>query len=142
MKLFLSIFTFSFFFAGSQQLSAQSIPSDSGKVEIIQEQKITQLLAKHTEINSKADIQGYRVKIHFGGDKNKAKEIKSKFISRFPDVPAYEKYDQPNFNIRVGDFRTKLEAYKLLKEIQADFPSAFIVQDDIEFPTIGTSSDK
>ncbi|MDQ3045937.1 MAG: SPOR domain-containing protein [Bacteroidota bacterium] len=135
MKNFLFLFSI-FFIAASLQLSAQVVPPDSGKIEIIQEHKIAQLVAKHTEINSKADIKGYRVKIHFGGDKNKAKEIKSKFISRFPDVPAYEKYDQPNFNIRVGDFRTKLEAYKLLKEIQADFPSAFIVQDIIEFPKL------
>ncbi len=75
-------------------------------------------MEKHIEINSKAPIKGYRVKIHFGTDKNKAKEIKGNFLARFPAVSAYEKYDQPNFNIRVGDFRTKLEAYKFLKEIQ------------------------
>lgn len=110
--------------------------ADSVKVEIVQDYKIKQLLEKHVEINSKAPIKGYRVKIHFGTDKNKAKEVKGSFIAKFPDVPAYEKYDQPNFNIRVGDFRTKLEAYKFLKEIQPDFPAAFIVQDEIEFPAL------
>jgi hypothetical protein len=110
--------------------------TDSTKVEIVQDYKIKELVDKHIEINSKAPIKGYRVKIHFGTDKNKAKEIKGSFITKFPDVPAYEKYDQPNFNIRVGDFRTKLEAYKFLKEIQADFPAAFIVQDEIEFPKL------
>jgi hypothetical protein len=109
---------------------------DTGKIEIIQDYKIKELANKHIEINSKAPIKGYRVKIHFGADKTKAKEVKAKFIAKFPDVPAYEKYDQPNFNIRVGDFRTKLEAYKFLKEIQAEFPSAFIVQDEIEMPSI------
>lgn len=110
--------------------------TDSAKVEIVQDFKIRELVEKHIEINSKAPIKGYRVKIHFGTDKNKAKEIKGNFIAKFPDVPAYEKYDQPNFNIRVGDFRTKLEAYKFLKEIQPDFPAAFIVQDEIEFPVL------
>ena len=62
--------------------------------------------------------------------------MKAKFLSQFPDVAAYEKYDQPNFNIRVGDFRTKLEAYRLLKELQQEFPSAFIVQDEIELPEL------
>ncbi len=110
--------------------------SDSAKVEIVQDYKIRDLLEKHIEINSKVPIKGYRVKIHFGTDKNKAKEVKGAFIAKFPDVPAYEKYDQPNFNIRVGDFRTKLEAYKFLKEIQPDFPAAFIVQDEIELPAL------
>lgn len=114
----------------------QAAATDSSKVEIVQDYKVKELVDKHIEINSKAPIKGYRVKIHFGTDKNAAKEVKGSFIAKFPDVPAYEKYDQPNFNIRVGDFRTKLEAYKFLKEIQPDFPSAFIVQDEIEFPSL------
>jgi hypothetical protein len=115
---------------------AQQATNDSSEVEIIQEYKIKELVDKHIEINSKAPIKGYRVKIHFGTDKNQAKDVKGAFISKFPDIPAYEKYDQPNFNIRVGDFRTKLEAYIFLKKIQPDFPAAFIVQDEIEFPEL------
>lgn len=115
---------------------AQKAIVDTGKVEFVQDYKVQELLNKHIEINSKAPIKGYRVKIHFGSDKNKAREIKGNFIAKFPDVPAYEKYDQPNFNIRVGDFRTKLEAYKFLKEVQVEFPSAFLVQDEIELPEL------
>lgn len=115
---------------------AQKAITDTGKVEFVQDYKVQELLNKHIEINSKAPIKGYRVKIHFGSDKNKAREIKGNFIAKFPDVPAYEKYDQPNFNIRVGDFRTKLEAYKFLKEVQVEFPSAFLVQDEIELPKL------
>lgn len=107
--------------------------ADTGKISIIQDHKIDELVEKHKEINSKIPVKGYRVKIHFGADKNKAKEAKAKFLTQFPTVPAYEKYDQPNFNIRVGDFRTKLEAFRFLKELQSEFPSAFIVQDEIEF---------
>lgn len=120
----------------NMQLVAQQSISDSSEVEIIQDYKIKELVDRHIEINSKAPIKGYRVKIHFGTDKNQAKEVKGAFITKYPDVPAYEKYDQPNFNIRVGDFRTKLEAYSFLKKIQPDFPAAFIVQDEIEFPEL------
>jgi hypothetical protein len=115
---------------------AQKTSADTGKIELVQDYKVKELLNKHIEINSKAPIKGYRIKIHFGADKNKAKEVKAKFIARFPNIPAYEKYDQPNFNIRVGDFRTKLEAYKFLKEVQQEFPAAFLVQDEIEMPQL------
>ena len=125
-----------FVIAGNKVASSQTVSNDSGKVVIIQDEKVKDLLSKHTDINAKAPIKGYRVKIHFGSDKNKAKEVKSQFIAKFPDVPAYEKYDQPNFNIRVGNFRTKLEAYKFLKEVQAEFPAAFLVQDEIEMPKL------
>lgn len=123
------VFSYSFSYA-------QKAIADTGKVEFVQDYKVQELLNKHIEINLKAPIKGYRVKIHFGSDKNKAREIKGNFIAKFPDVPAYEKYDQPNFNIRVGDFRTKLEAYKFLKEVQVEFPSAFLVQDEIELPKL------
>lgn len=122
------------------RMSAQT--ADTGKISLIQDHKIDELVAKHIEINSKTPIKGYRVKIHFGADKNKAKEVKAKFVSKFPDVGAYEKYDQPNFTIRVGDFRTKLEAYRLLKEVQLEFPSAFIIQDEIEPPELDATEKK
>jgi sporulation related protein len=136
------IATFLFTFVFSSFMHAQKMSADTGKVEVVEDYKVKELVNKHIEINSKAPIKGYRIKIHFGSDKNKAREIKAKFISKFPDIAAYEKYDQPNFNIRVGDFRTKLEAYKALKEIQPDFPSSFLVQDDIEMPKLEIAEKK
>jgi hypothetical protein len=116
--------------------SKAQIAKDTGKIEIVSDKAINDLLETHIELNSKSTLKGYRIKIHFSTDKMKAKEVKAKFISKYPKVPAYEKYDQPNFNIRVGDFRTKLEAYKFLKEIQTDFPTSFLVQDEIELPAL------
>ncbi len=130
------------FIIGLSTFSFSQVASDTGKVEFVQEYKLKELLNKHIEINSKGTIKGYRIKIHFGDDKNQANEVKKKFLEKFPDVPAYAKYDQPNFNIRVGDFRTKLEAYKFLKEVQVDFPAAFLVMDDIEFPQLESSIKK
>lgn len=142
MNIFRTLFCSIVFIFFNQFIFAQNSISDTGKVEIVQEYKVKELVNKHIEINSKAPIKGYRIKIHFGSDKNKAKEIKAKFISKFPEISAYEKYDQPNFNIRVGDFRTKLEAYKALKEIQVEFPSSFLVQDEIEMPKLYPSEKK
>ena len=136
MNTFKSILAIALLCFFSSTAWSQKDPADTGKVELVQDHRIKELVARHVEVNSKSNLKGYRIKIHFGSDKTRAREIKSKFISKFPDVPAYEKYDQPNFNIRVGDFRTKLEAYRLLKEVQLEFPSAFIVQDEIELPKL------
>lgn len=116
----------------SGPLLSQSVAGDTGKVEIIQDYKISDLLQKHKDLNSKSLIKGYRVKIHFGNDKAEAIAIKEKFNEQFPDIPAYVRYDQPYFSVRVGDYRTKLEAYKFLKQIQSEYVAAFLVQDDIE----------
>ena len=109
---------------------------DTARVEIVQNYKVKKLLAKHIEINAASKTRGYRIKIHFGADKSEAYEVKKLFLEKFPDVAAYSKYDQPNFNVRVGNFRTKLEAYNFLKLVQVEFPSAFIVTDSIEFPEL------
>ena len=99
---------------------------------------MNELLLKHIQINEakRGRTDGYRVQIHFGQEKAKALEVKSKFTSENNEAPAYFDYQQPYFKVRVGDFRTKLEAYKFLQEIQNDFPGSFIVHDLIELPPL------
>ena len=99
---------------------------------------MNELVLKHILINEarKEKMKGYRVQIHFGAEKAKALDIKSKFILQNHKVDAYLDYQQPYFKIRVGDFRTKLEAYKFMQEISGNFPGAFIVSDDIELPPL------
>ncbi|MCC7301010.1 MAG: SPOR domain-containing protein [Bacteroidia bacterium] len=99
------------------------------------EQKIRKLSEKYVE-SQNGKIKGYRVQIHFGAEKAKAMQIKSRFLSRYPEVRAYDPFDAPYFKIRVGDFRTKLEAYKFMKELIGEFPGSFIVADDIELPPL------
>lgn len=137
MKQHFFLFFLVFFssLAKSQSDSLRISSSDSG---IVQDKRINELVLKHVLINAakKEKMKGYRVQIHFGSEKAKALEVKSKFISQNRSAPAYLDYQQPYFKIRVGDFRTKLEAYKFLQEISGDFPGSFIVSDDIELPPL------
>lgn len=72
------------------------------------------------------EYEGFRINVHSGGDKENARKIKTKFQNLYPDVPVYEKYEQPNFTILVGDFRTELEAWGFREKISFDFPNAFV----------------
>lgn len=81
-------------------------------------------------------MQGFRIQIYFGGIRQKAAEVKMSFISRYPDVPAYLSYQQPNFKVRVGDYKTRYEAQKYLKEFKNYFESSFIVPDDVKLPPL------
>jgi hypothetical protein len=98
------------------------------------ELKVKQLIDKKASYNrlNGGEYDGFRIKIHFGVDRVKAREIKSKFAGKFPDYSPYEDYDQPNFIITVGDFRTKLEAFEALKKVQVEFPNSFIVKSKIK----------
>ena len=136
-NILLLFFTLCLLFSAcySQSDSSRIFAPDSS---IIQDKRVNELVLKHVLINEakKGKMEGYRVQIHFGAEKAKALEVKSKFTSSHNNIPAYFDYQQPYFKIRVGNFRTKLEAYKLLQDIIDDFPGAFIVQDEIELPPL------
>ena len=126
---------FIFFILQINSLFAQQ--DTIGKVEIIQNEGIDKLMLKHLAINTENEsIEGFRIQIHFGGEREKAKSVKTKFLQQFPEVPAYEVYQQPNFKVRVGDFRTRLDAQKFMNQMASSFPSAFIVGDDIHLPKL------
>lgn len=95
--------------------------------------RINDLLEKKAEYHriTNGEQDGYRIKIHFGVDREEAENTRTKFATRFSDFITYLEYQQPNFVVLVGDFRSKLEAFESLKKIQIEFPNAFIVKDRI-----------
>lgn len=110
-------------------LFSQESPNGNAQTSI----KVNALLEKKIEYHKRTNGQsdGYRIKIHFSSDKTKAREVQYRFSTKYTDIPSYEEYQQPNFVINVGDFKTKLEAYELLKKIKEDFPYAFIVKSKV-----------
>lgn len=76
------------------------------------------------------EISGYRIQLGaFTGSNSKtaAEGERHTFLNHFPDIPAYISYAEPYFRLRVGDFYSRLEAYKRLLEIQTMYPNAYIV---------------
>ncbi|MDO9000627.1 SPOR domain-containing protein [Sediminibacterium sp.] len=97
------------------------------------ELKVNQLIEKRAEYSrlTNGEIDGYRIKIHFGGDREEAKTIETKFSAKFSDYSIDTEYQQPNFVVLIGDFKSKLEAFESLKKIQIEFPNSFIVKGKI-----------
>jgi hypothetical protein len=135
LKLQSTIFIFLFF--SSASVFAQTMPISKDSLTMRADPRIMKLQKKYVELNKlRQSVSGYRVQIHFGNEREKAKEIKTQFLKTFPDIPAYESYQSPNFRIRVGDYRSKLEASKYLMQISGAFPSSFIVTDNIKYPKL------
>jgi hypothetical protein len=124
-----AVFLF-FFFGLTFGLFSQE---NSNSQQVQTEMKVKLLADKKSAYNrqNNGEYDGYRIKIHFGVDRIKARETKSKFSAKFNEYVAYEDYQQPNFVITVGDFRSKLEASEALKKIQVEFPNGFIVKSKI-----------
>lgn len=115
--------------------------SASAQVRITGDVAVSQMVEKHVELNSKVKtIPGYRVQIaSFSGvnSKNSAFELRDRFNVDYPDVQVYIVFDEPNFKVKVGDFRSRLEAYAFLQQIK-EFYKGYIIKDNIypEPPTV------
>ena len=112
---------------------------DKADVEIFQSQEVANALRTQVAANSGRTINGFRVRIFFD-NKQTARAESEAVLKRFEalhrDIRAYRTYANPYFKVTVGDFRTKSEAMDVLSRIKAEFPTAFVVKESIEYPIV------
>jgi hypothetical protein len=109
--------------------------SRMGEVTITADPRIDRLMELHAE--HKHLLPGYRVQI-FLGDRRTAEDTKRAFMQKYPDLAVYMSWLAPNFRLRVGDLRTRLEAERLLRDLKVAYPGSYIVPDEVELPKIST----
>jgi len=126
----------------SKSLSVEDSTSKQkfGSSEVIEEPGIRELLNKHVSVNAESQkIDGYRIHLYSSSgemSRTKAQKIQADFLKNYPDVPSYLDWLEPNFRVRVGDFRTRLDAIQFHQDIQDFFPSSFVVREEIELPPL------
>lgn len=112
----------------------------SPTVVIDRDVRLDSLVMRHTRVNKLSDgFEGYRVQLFSGSGteaRQQANNLRAEFMNQNPDIPAYLIYQAPNFKVRVGDFRTELEAIHLQREISYQYPGGFVARDLIKFPKL------
>ncbi len=114
--------------------------NDDYNSKVISSDKIDSLVQLHIEYNQEYPVfKGYRIQI-LKASGNEAidviEESKMEFSEKYIDIPVYLTFDEPDYRVRVGDFRTRLEAEEFLKKINREYPGAWVIQDDINFPDL------
>ena len=112
---------------------------DSATVNITQDYILRRAFGIYVAKNASRPILGYRVRIYFDNTqnaRNDSEKMMIDFQNKFPGVTAYRSYVNPYFKVTVGDYRTKSEALQLLAELKTEFPSSFIVKENIKYPVI------
>lgn len=102
-------------------------------------QKYDNLRGQVMEYTDNKGIPGYRIQVYFDSGANsgeRARKVKQEFEMLFPDIPGYVSWKAPNFRVRVGDFRSRLDAEKALQEILPNYPNAWVIKDEINYPPI------
>ena len=108
--------------------------AQTGRVIVIGDVAVNEMVARHVELNTRVKtMPGFRVQIaSFSGTNSKtsAFNLREQFTADYPMVQAYIVFDEPNFKVKVGDFRTRLEAYAFLQQIKEIY-KGYIIRDNI-----------
>lgn len=114
---------------------AQKLTPQVGKVEVVQDGRITKLSDHYKQTGGKNNsVDGYRIQIFFdsgNNSKKQASEARDEFLLNHPGAKAYLSYKEPYYRVRVGDFRNLVEAVGFQKKIVGIFPNSFPVKDKI-----------
>ena len=108
-------------------------------VTVHQSQAISDAMRGKVERNKDKRMTGYRVRIFFDNKQNAraaSEAAMGRFESAYPGHGVYRSFASPYFKVTVGDFRTKSEALQMMRRIKADFPSAFVVKENINYPIV------
>ena len=73
---------------------------------------------------------GWRVQIISTNDRRKMEQVKADFENQFPSMIPVWTYEAPNYKVRVGAFKTKMETEALRSILRREYPSAFPVKDN------------
>ncbi len=111
-----------------------------GTVEIIHYNSLLDsLMNVHVLYNKQRGVSGYRILVFAEGGqqgRDRMYEIRADFVSYFPDLTYYESLDNLQWKFKVGDYRSKEDAFKIFCEIKAKYKDAILVPDVINYPVL------
>jgi Sporulation related domain. len=110
------------------------------QVVVRQSSAVRAALNRQVAGNAAKMYNGFRIRLYFASTRTAREESASvirRFNEKYPHIQAYRSFASPNFKVTAGNFRTRLEAEALLRQIKGDFPDAFIVRERFKYPSIG-----
>ena len=87
---------------------------EASNVTIEGEKRINDLEKRYIKMNSESlKMNGYRIQLFSSSGAEswaKSNEVQTEFLKIYPDIPAHVVHIKPSFKVRVGDFRTRMDA--------------------------------
>ena len=115
------------------------LSAQEGEIKILADERIDKLIGKQSQVIPPAinpKIIGFRIQLFFDADKNKIDAARGAFMSNYKKIDTYINYNAPNFFLKAGDFRTRLEAEKIKSKIETQFPTSVIIKEKINLPRL------
>ena len=102
--------------------------SQTTKPKITQDPRFEQLLNEKRKINSTLNQnEGFKIQI-FTGENEAAKKTLTEFRKANQNIDATIVFHTPIYKVWVGNFKTRIEAEKKVKQLQKKYSNAFLIK--------------
>jgi vancomycin resistance protein YoaR len=102
--------------------------SQDEKTTVTQDPKFEQLLNEKRKINGSITINDrYKIQI-FNGDSESSKKALTDFKKDNKEMDATIVFSTPLYKVWVGNFKTRIEAEKVLNDFKKKYPNAFLIK--------------
>ncbi len=109
-------------------LSTYFVNAQDQKVTVTQDQKFEQLLNEKRKINASLNVNdSYKIQIYSGGAEN-AKKMLNEFKQEFVAIDVTIVFNTPNYKVWVGNFKTRIEAERILAEIKDRYKNVLLIK--------------
>lgn len=132
------------------KIYAQEYTTGNQTVIVHKDPRFDELAARQAELNKQhylhtpRKVRGFRIQAANTQNRDEANTVKAELLQKFPDQKSYLLYQAPNFRVRIGNFLTQKDAFKLRKQISAMYPDKgiYIVPDIVEYTLAPEESDE
>ncbi len=80
---------------------------------------------------TRTTAMGFRVQIYSGANRTEAYAEQARFKRLYKDLDTYVSYEEPNYRVKVGDFRSRAEAQDLMQGLRKQFNNVFVFTEEI-----------
>ncbi|MBR9853742.1 MAG: SPOR domain-containing protein [Algicola sp.] len=104
---------------------AAQVSAQEAQVTIQQDSKINQLVELYTKVNANSGF--YQIQVGFG-NYEKAQNLLNQVEVDFPNWYSKIEFESPTYRVRLGKFKTKLEAERKYLEVRKKYPEAMLLK--------------
>ena len=102
--------------------------AQSEGISIKQDSRFEQILNEKRKTGTNSAINDrYKIQI-FSGESEKAKTTLATFRQEYPGIDGTIVFFTPNYEVWVGNFKTRIEAERLLLEIKKRYPMVHLIK--------------
>ena len=104
---------------------ATQVSAQDAQINIQQDPKINELVKLYTNVHANTGF--YQIQVGFGNFK-KAQDLLDQVEIDFPTWYSKIEFESPTYRVRLGRFKTKLEAERKYLEVRKKYPDAMLLK--------------